>query len=32
MDPKYDNMGDGMHFNEVGYNHMLEFVETHPYR
>ncbi len=32
MDPKYDNMGDGMHFNADGYNHMLEFVKSHPYR
>ncbi len=32
MDSKYDNRGDGMHFNADGYKHMLEFVEAHPYR
>ena len=31
MDSKYDNGGDGMHFNDLGYQKMLEYVSAHPY-
>lgn len=29
LDPKYENGGDGIHFNEKGYKLALEYIRTH---